>query len=154
MNSGDQHTTMTDWLGADCPVDYLNVWFPAHWSPIVLREQRSGAINYPTERRPSQSRAALGQWMRKKIFPHSLVNSKLTGLTSPSMTSCSSLPPSKRASFEECSNRRQLAPGSAVVQRRPKLRFFSLGIAASVSGLTWLTVCRAVGPKASIWAGC
>ena len=38
MNSGDQHTTMTDWPGADCPVDYLNVWFPAHWSPIVLRE--------------------------------------------------------------------------------------------------------------------
>ena len=33
---GDQHTTMTDWLGADCPVDFLN--FPAHWSPIVLRE--------------------------------------------------------------------------------------------------------------------
>ena len=32
-NSGDQHTTMTDWLGADCPVDYLNVW-----SPIVLQE--------------------------------------------------------------------------------------------------------------------
>ena len=30
MNSGDQHTTMTDWLGADCPVDYLNVWFPGH----------------------------------------------------------------------------------------------------------------------------
>ena len=38
MNQGDQHTTMTDWLGADCPVDFLNVWFPAHWSPIVLRE--------------------------------------------------------------------------------------------------------------------
>ena len=37
MNQGDQHTTMTDWLGADCPVDYLNVWFPAHWSPIVFR---------------------------------------------------------------------------------------------------------------------
>ena len=30
MNQGDQHTTMTDWLGADCPVDFLNVWFPAH----------------------------------------------------------------------------------------------------------------------------
>ena len=26
---GDQHTTMTDWLGTDCPVDFLNVWFPA-----------------------------------------------------------------------------------------------------------------------------
>ena len=25
MNAGNQHTTMTDWLGADCPVDYLNV---------------------------------------------------------------------------------------------------------------------------------
>ena len=35
MNAGDQRTTMTDWLGADCPVDYLNVWFPAHWSPKV-----------------------------------------------------------------------------------------------------------------------
>ena len=40
MNQGDQHTTMTDWLGADCPVDFLNVWFSAHWSPIVLRQLR------------------------------------------------------------------------------------------------------------------
>ena len=22
---GDQHTTITDWLGADCPMDFLNV---------------------------------------------------------------------------------------------------------------------------------
>ena len=29
---------MTEWIGADCPVDYLNVWFPAHWAPIVVRE--------------------------------------------------------------------------------------------------------------------
>ena len=41
MNAGAQHTTMTEWIGADCPVDYLNVWFPAHWAPIVLRELRS-----------------------------------------------------------------------------------------------------------------
>ena len=38
MNAGVHHTTMTEWIGADCPVDYLNVWFPAHWAPIVLRE--------------------------------------------------------------------------------------------------------------------
>ena len=38
MNAGAHHTTMTEWIGADCPVDYLNVWFPAHWAPIVLRE--------------------------------------------------------------------------------------------------------------------
>ena len=41
MNAGAQHTTMTEWIGADCPVDYLNVWFPAHWAPIVLRELRN-----------------------------------------------------------------------------------------------------------------
>ena len=37
-NQHDQHTTMTEWLGADCPVDYLNVWFPAHWAPLVFKE--------------------------------------------------------------------------------------------------------------------
>ena len=37
-NAGIHHTTMTEWIGADCPVDFLNVWFPAHWAPIVLRE--------------------------------------------------------------------------------------------------------------------
>ena len=42
---GDQHTTMTDWLGADCPVDFLNVWFPAHWSPIVLRERTRSQVS-------------------------------------------------------------------------------------------------------------
>ena len=36
MNAGIHHTTMTEWIGADCPVDFLNVWFPAHWAPIVL----------------------------------------------------------------------------------------------------------------------
>ena len=29
------HATITDWIGADCPVDFLNVWFPAHWAPLV-----------------------------------------------------------------------------------------------------------------------
>ena len=28
MNAGIHHTTMTEWIGADCPVDFLNVWFP------------------------------------------------------------------------------------------------------------------------------
>ena len=43
---GDQHTTMTDWLGADCLVDFLNVWFPAHWSPIVSRELHEREVKY------------------------------------------------------------------------------------------------------------
>ena len=45
-NQRDHHTTMTDWLGADCPVDYLNVWFPAHWSPIVFRELQDREVKY------------------------------------------------------------------------------------------------------------
>ena len=40
---------MTDWLGADCPVDYLNVWFPAHWSPIVFRELQEREVKYRQE---------------------------------------------------------------------------------------------------------
>ena len=32
------HAPITEWIGADCPVDFLNVWFPAHWAPIVLGE--------------------------------------------------------------------------------------------------------------------
>ena len=31
------HSTMTHWLGAG-PVDFLNVWFPAHWAPLVCKE--------------------------------------------------------------------------------------------------------------------
>ena len=49
MNSGDQRATMTDWLGADCPVDFLNVWFLAHWSPIVLRELHGREVAYRNE---------------------------------------------------------------------------------------------------------
>ena len=48
-NQSDHHTTMTDWLGADCPVDYLNVWFPAHWSPIVFRELQEREVTYRRE---------------------------------------------------------------------------------------------------------
>ena len=48
-NQSDHHTTMTDWLGADCPVDYLNVWFPAHWSPIVFRELQGREVKYRQE---------------------------------------------------------------------------------------------------------
>ena len=48
-NQSDHHTTMTDWLGADCPVDYLNVWFPAHWSPIVFRELQDREVKYRQE---------------------------------------------------------------------------------------------------------
>ncbi len=37
---------MTDWLGADCPVDFLNVWFPAHWAPLVFKELQDREKKY------------------------------------------------------------------------------------------------------------
>ena len=37
INAGIYHTTMTEWIGADCPVDFLNVWFPAHWALLCCR---------------------------------------------------------------------------------------------------------------------
>ena len=81
--------------------------------------------------------------MVTKIFLRSLGSSRLIGLTFRSMISCSILPHSKKASFVV-----------AVVQKRPKLRFFSQGIVALVSGLIWLTACLTVGLKVSILAEC
>ena len=40
------HSTMTDWLGADWPVDFLNVWFPAHWAPLVFKELQQRETQY------------------------------------------------------------------------------------------------------------
>ncbi len=37
---------MTQWIGVDCPVDSLNVWFPAHWALIVLRELNNKNATY------------------------------------------------------------------------------------------------------------
>ena len=43
-NNHESHSTITDWLGADCPVDFLNVWFPAHWAPMVFQEMQQREI--------------------------------------------------------------------------------------------------------------
>ena len=37
---------MTEWLGADCPVDYFNVWFPAHWAPLVFKELQNREVRH------------------------------------------------------------------------------------------------------------
>jgi len=31
-------TRFTDWVGGMCYADTLQVWFPAHWAPLVLRQ--------------------------------------------------------------------------------------------------------------------
>ena len=166
MNSGDQHTTMTDWLGADCPVDYLNVWFPAHWSPIVLRELHGREVAYRNEHMlwfdapanaSDQERVAN---QRKDALRSRELHFHLGAMDGdnnlPTLIGklSSSLPHSKKASFVVCLNKKQLVPGLAVAQKRPKSRFFSQGIAALVSGLIWLTVCLTVGLRVSISAEC
>ena len=50
-NHHELHTTMTDWLGADCPVDFLNVWFPAHWAPLVFKELQDRERKYRKDHR-------------------------------------------------------------------------------------------------------
>ncbi len=40
------HAPITEWIRAECPVDFLNVWFPAHWAPIVLHELQQREDKY------------------------------------------------------------------------------------------------------------
>ncbi len=40
------HANITDWIGADCLVDFLNVWFPAHWAPLVFKELQQRQQQY------------------------------------------------------------------------------------------------------------
>ena len=28
---------ISEWIGAECPIHFLNVWFPAHWAPLVFQ---------------------------------------------------------------------------------------------------------------------
>ena len=40
------HATTADWIGADCRVDFLNVWFPAHWARLVFKELQQREQQY------------------------------------------------------------------------------------------------------------
>ena len=123
--------------------DYLNVWFPAHWAPIVLRElhSREGAYRKThklwfddpqdstlpgsliKERMPSVVGSfifTLELWMVTKICPRSLVSSKLIGLTSRLMIFYSNLLPSRMVFFVGCLSSKLLVPGMAVAPRRPR----------------------------------
>ena len=76
------------------------------------------------------------------------------GLTFPWMISYSSLPLSRKESFGECSNKKQLVRGSGAVQRKHKLLSFSRAAVAWVSGRKRLIACPIVGRRASTLAGC
>ena len=50
----------TDWIGGICYADTLQVWFPAHWAPVVLHQLQHKEDAY---------RAAHPSWMDQEVAP-------------------------------------------------------------------------------------
>ena len=53
-------TRFTDWIGGICYADTLQVWFPAHWAPVVLHQLQHTEDAY---------RAAHPSWMDLEVAP-------------------------------------------------------------------------------------
>ena len=61
-NSGGRRllTSFSDWIGGTCQADTLQVWFPAHWAPVVLQQLQKKEDKYRAEH-PS--------WMDEEVAP-------------------------------------------------------------------------------------
>ena len=53
-------TSFSDWIGGACYADTLQVWFPAHWAPVVLQQLQKKENSY---------RAANPSWMDEEVAP-------------------------------------------------------------------------------------
>ena len=53
-------TRFTDWIGGICYADTLQVWFPAHWTPVILHQLQHTEDAY---------RAAHPSWMDLEVAP-------------------------------------------------------------------------------------
>ena len=53
-------TSFSDWIGGTCYADTLQVWFPAHWAPVVLQQLQKKEDRYRAEN-PS--------WMDEEVAP-------------------------------------------------------------------------------------
>ena len=53
-------TRFCDWIGGICYADTLQVWFPAHWAPVVLQQLQQKEDDY---------RAAHPSWMDQAEAP-------------------------------------------------------------------------------------
>ena len=42
-------TSFSDWIGGTCHADTLQVWFSAHWAPVVLQQLQQKEDNYRAE---------------------------------------------------------------------------------------------------------
>ena len=62
-------TSFSDWIGGTCQADTLQVWFPAHWAPVVLQQLQKKEDKYRAEH-PS--------WMDEEVAES---NGRRLGLT-------------------------------------------------------------------------
>jgi len=53
-------TRFTDWIGGMCYADTLQVWFLAHWAPLVIRQ---------LQRKEDEYRAANPSWVDQNVVP-------------------------------------------------------------------------------------
>ena len=53
-------TSFSDWIGGTCCADTLQVWFPAHWAPVVLQQLQQKEDNH---------RAENLSWMDQEVAP-------------------------------------------------------------------------------------
>ena len=60
MKPSASSTRFTDWIGSTCYADTLQVWFPAHWAPVVLHQLQHKEDVY---------RAAHPSWMDQEVAP-------------------------------------------------------------------------------------
>ena len=164
MNAGYHHTTMTEWIGADCPVDFLHVWFPAHWAPIVFRELHNKEVAYRKQHtlwfddpQVSDPRKVIEQRkdaLRSREIHYHIGKLNIDWLDFPVDDILQQFTTLKEGILRGVYSSKLLVLGMVVVQKKPKLRCYWLEHVTSASGQTWWIVCRIVGQKASILAEC
>ena len=49
LNHPNSGTSFSDWIRGTCFADTLQVWFPAHWAPVVLQQLQQKEDNYRAE---------------------------------------------------------------------------------------------------------
>ena len=57
-------TSFSDWIGGTCHADTLQVWFPAHWAPVVLQQLQKKEDRYVQRTRLAWTR----KWLQR-TFP-------------------------------------------------------------------------------------
>ena len=154
---------MTEWLEADCPVDYLNVWFPADWAPLVFKELQDRETKHrsthslwfdvpplPTDskkiihertnaRRSREMHFQLGAMDRAGNLPTFIGKLKVDWIDFPLDDILQQFTTLKKEYYEGCLSKRQQALGLDVVPKKPKSLCCFREVMTSARGwITWM----------------